>query len=141
MCKVDNQKANVYFNSGFNENYTLSNLHDSFKSNFFYFGEIKEVLWKEKKYKVRIIGNEGKKCKVHFFGWEDKWDCEYDYGTLEDIKQQTVYKQGSEVKVLSKEVWYDCSVVKHDGHFHHITYKRYDAKYDEWVTNERMKIE
>lgn len=89
-------------------------------------------------YKARVVSDNGKKLKVHYFGWDyddDEW-VSYSETRKADIKE---YGAGEAVKVEWKGAWYPAKVLKVSTGVHLIRYDGYDESWDEWVGASRIK--
>jgi hypothetical protein len=90
--------------------------------------------WSEGKwYKAKILATQASQIKVHYIGWDAKWD-EWLPNNYIRAYQPYQYAVGTKVMVMADdEKWYPAVVQQAWQGLHFIHYDDYDATWDEWV--------
>jgi hypothetical protein len=99
-----------------------------------------EVKWGSTWYKATILEVQGDKYKVHYDGWDAKWDQEV--GPAKVREPQGVkypWKKDDKVEVQWKKEWYAATILEVDGEKFKVHYDGWDAKWDEEVDGNRIR--
>lgn len=107
-------------------------------------GERVEVKWRASEdaewewYKCRILGWGQRGFKIHYLGWEDK----YDEWVGEDrmrAPQYRHFRKGTPVEVEWQGKWYPAAVLDCKLGLHFIHYDGHEDFWDEWVSSKRIR--
>ena len=78
--------------------------------------------------------------KVHYCGWDDKWDEWVDPTRLRAIVKPKL-NVGQRYEVLWEKKWYLSTITKTvEDYFYFVHYENYDGEDDEWITPERARV-
>ena len=78
--------------------------------------------------------------KVHYCGWDDKWDEWVDAKRLRAIVKPKL-NVGQQYDVLWEKKWYPATITKTvEDYFYFVHYEGYDGEDDEWITPERARV-
>ncbi|MBU1106027.1 MAG: caspase family protein [Candidatus Riflebacteria bacterium] len=138
MACGEMQLANYYLTPGFPENLILTKLKARLGQNQSSLGKYRTFVDEGIDYKVRIIGQNGDKCKIHYVDLESEPDEWRDYSELKEIEWQT-YDLDSKIEVKWEGKWYPARVIDKSGIFHYIRYDDYDEIWSEWVASDRIR--
>ncbi|PKL41692.1 MAG: hypothetical protein CVV41_17305 [Candidatus Riflebacteria bacterium HGW-Riflebacteria-1] len=138
MACAEMQLANYRLTPGFPAKFVLTKLGASIGKNKPHLG--KYMIYREDgvDYKVRIVDQKDKKCRIHFPELEDEPDIWCDYSKLKNIAWKT-WNVGSKIKVKWEKKWYPAQVLKREGFFHYIRYDDHEDVWNEWVAFDRIK--
>lgn len=140
MKYADFQMSNFFTTKGFSPGFVISSIKSSqVLSDSSHVGEYKEAEWNNKWYRVRIIGQQGEKIKVHYLGYGDDWDDWVPYASLKDIVF-SVYSKNTKISVEWDGEWYSATIVKVQDVFHFIKYEGYGEEWNEWVASNRIRV-
>lgn len=101
-------------------------------------GEHVEVQAEGSWWKGRVLETKGDQVKVRFYGWAESYD---EWATPDRVRAPRVEARavGSKVEIEWKGTWYPGRVIETRGNLHKITYDGYDASWDEWVPQKRLR--
>jgi len=95
-------------------------------------GDKVKVEWKGIWFPSTILETKEGKFKVHYDGWDSKWDEWVEKGRIQ------VWKVGEKINVEWKGKWYPSTILEaKDGQFK-VHYDGWEDTWDEWVTLDRM---
>ena len=77
--------------------------------------------------------------KVHYCGWDDKWDEWVAANRLRAIVKPKL-NVGQQYEVLWEKKWYPATITKTvEDYFYYVHYDGYEGDDDEWITPERAR--
>lgn len=92
-------------------------------------------------HRAQILAISRNDYTVHYLGWGPEWDEAVDAARLRPVTTGH-WKKGDRVQVEHDGDWYPATILQVDeGFFYFIRYDEYDADWDEWVTDKRIKPE
>lgn len=97
-------------------------------------GEVVDVEWKGKWYEGKILEAKEGRYKIHYVGWDKKWDEWVGADRL-----RTRLAVGAKVQVKWKGRWYPAVILEVKDAKYKIHYEGYESSWDEWVTQARIK--
>src|SRR5204862_3319157 len=78
--------------------------------------------------------------RVHFVGWDDKWDEWVDATRLRPIVK-TKLNVGQHYEVKWQGKWYPATITKSvEDYFYFVHYENEAGEDDEWITPERARV-
>jgi hypothetical protein len=102
-------------------------------------GMYADCLAEDKWWRAQILQVENGRCKVHYLGWEDKWDDWVPLSRLRAIGTSR-FAAGQRVQVAWEGKWYPARIQQSaETFFHFVRYDGYGPEFDEWVTDKRLK--
>lgn len=138
MACAEMQLANYHLTPGFPAEFVLTRLSANPGKNKPHLGKYMIATEDDVDYKVRIVDQNGKKCKIHYPELEGEPDIWCDYSELKDIAWQT-WNVGSRIEVEWEKEWYPAQVLKREGFFHYIRYDDHEDVWNEWVAFDRIR--
>ena len=95
------------------------------------------VMWKGKPYKSTILSCGSTSCKIHYDGWDSKWD---ENATCDRISgSKAAYSVGEAVQIKWKGKWWPGKIKSLKGALYCIGYDGYGTQWDECVGTDRLK--
>ncbi len=103
-------------------------------------GEFLQACDRDKKWYVsQILEVKDGKYRVHYLGWESKWDEWVGPEKLRPI-ERTKLKVGERYEVeWRKDQWFLATVTKEEDDFYYVHYEGEEGDDDEWVTSDRAR--
>jgi len=101
-------------------------------------GEYCEVESEKKWWRSRILEAKDGKAKVHYLGWEDRWDEWVEPARIR-APRPISWKGGDAVDVEWEGKWYPAKVLRAKGDFALIHYDGFGDEWDEWVGDARIR--
>ncbi|NLF96614.1 MAG: hypothetical protein GX569_07740 [Candidatus Riflebacteria bacterium] len=138
MACAEMQLSNYHLTQKFPARFVLTRLKAAIGKNRPHLGKYMIAIEDGIEYKVRIVDQNGKKCKVHYFGLDGEPDAWLDYTTLKPIHWKT-WSVGSLIEVEWENEWYPARVLKREGNFHYIRYDDHEEIWNEWVAFDRIR--
>ncbi len=138
MACAEMQLSNYYLTQKFPARFVLTRLKAAAGSNKPHLGKYMTVTEDGEEYKVRIVDQNGKRCKVHYFGLDGEPDAWLDYEELKPMRWKT-WNVGSNIEVEWEKEWYPARVLKREGNFHYIRYDDHEEVWNEWVAFDRIR--
>lgn len=112
-------------------------------------GDQLQVHWGSKWWPARVtaVNAAGNKCKIHYKGYEHKWDewvgadriRTASSGGSKASASSRAYYVGKRVKVLWNGKWWNAKVLRVKNNKYYIKYDGYGSKWNEWVGNSRIR--
>jgi len=99
-------------------------------------GDACEVQWKGTWYKSKVLEIKDGKYKIHYEGWDKKWD---EWVTTKRMRVATAWKVGDLCEVKWKGKWYKSKIIEVKGPKYKIHYEGWGKEWDEWITTKRMR--
>ena len=100
-----------------------------------------EAQWKGKWYPAQVIGVSGEQSRIHYVGFEKKWD---EWVPADRIRPPSVKNlaKGTRVSVLWDEdqKWYPATVMASQFGLAKVHYDGYTHEWDEWVGPRSIKV-
>jgi hypothetical protein len=98
-----------------------------------------EVLSEGEWYPAQIVGVDGARLLVHYYGYEESDD---EWVTSARIRAaiRTTYPAGTTVEVKWKRSWYPATVLEGHSGIHLIQYQDYGPEWNEWVALKRIRL-
>ena len=90
-------------------------------------------------YAAQVLDSREGELKVHYIGWEAKWD---EWVKMDRVRDwaPTTHAAGTKVEVKWKGKWYPAKVLEGKLGLHLITYDGFGSNWDEWVGLSRIRV-
>jgi len=83
---------------------------------------------------------DGSSYRVHYAGWDDKWNEWVDATRLRPIAKGKL-NVGQHYEVQWQKKWYPATITKTvEDYFYFVHYEGYEGEDDEWITAERARV-
>jgi hypothetical protein len=138
MACAEMQLSNYHLTSRFPARFVLTRLSAAIGKNKPHLGEYMIATDDGEEYKVRIVDQNGRKCRIHYIGLEGEPDVWRDYAKLKPIDWKT-WNVGSKIEVEWENEWYPARVLEREGNFHYIRYDDHEEVWNEWVAFDRIR--
>jgi len=138
MANAEMQLSNYYLTPKFPARYVLTKLKAAIGKNRPHLGKYMIATEDGMEYKVRIVDQNGRQCKVHYFGLDGEPDAWLDFAELKPLHWKT-WNVGNRIEVEWEKEWYPARVLKREGNFHYIRYDDHDEVWNEWVAFDRIR--
>ncbi|PKL50609.1 MAG: hypothetical protein CVV42_02470 [Candidatus Riflebacteria bacterium HGW-Riflebacteria-2] len=138
MAYAEMQLANYHLTPRFPAKFVLTRLKAAIGKNKPSLGKYMIATDDGEEYKVRIIDQNGKACKISYVSLDGEPDVWRDYANLKPISWKT-WSVGSKIEVEWENEWYPARVLKKEGSFHYIRYDDHEEVWNEWVAFDRIR--
>ena len=103
-------------------------------------GKRLEVEWGKKWWRAKIIDSKPGQFKIHYLGWDEKWD-EWLLRDSTRIReyQPKIYPVGSDVQAEWGKKWWPAKILKVKAGLHYIHYPGWSDSWNEWVGANRLR--
>ncbi|KAB8141076.1 hypothetical protein F8S13_21405 [Chloroflexia bacterium SDU3-3] len=89
-------------------------------------------------YRAQIVGVDGDRLKVHFYGYEESDDEWVDADAVREIARPS-YPVGTAVQAKWKKKWYLATVKQVREGIHYLQYDGFGPEWNEWVALDRIQ--
>ena len=97
-------------------------------------GDKVKVEWKGAWYNSVVVAVKDAKYKIHYDGWDAKWDEWVAADRMRARSDEPAYKVGAKIEVNWNGTWYKSTVLEVKGVKFKIHYDGWSDKWDAWVT-------